>query len=223
MRILIIEDNLEIIDSLKTSLEEECFAVDIANDGEKGSYLARTNDYDLILLDIMLPNKTGDIVCKEIREAGKDTPILILSIKPEIEDKVNLLNLGADDYLTKPFLLIELLARIKALLRRPKNIENNIILLNDFVIDMDKYLVVYRNKKIDLTKKEFMLLEYLARNKGKVLSRGMIMEHVWDLSIDPFSNTIEAHIMNLRKKIYNTSKRKLIKTVSGRGYKIDEF
>ena len=201
MRILVVEDEKEIRDYLSTSLKAECFAVDTAEDGAKGSYLASTNDYDLILLDNIMPKKTGQEVCEEIRKEGITIPILILSVKSETTTKVDLLNAGADDYLTKPFSLDELLARMRSLLRRPKEIEKEIYQLDDLTLDDIKHAVTRGEKDIYLTRKEFTLLKYLLKNQDAVLSRGMIMEHVWDMSVDPFSNTIEAHINSLRKKI----------------------
>ena len=221
MRILLVEDSKEIINFLKPSLEAELFAVDVAEDGEKGSFLGRTNDYDLIILDIILPKKGGLEVCREIREKGKTAPIIVLSVKTETVTKIELLNAGADDYLIKPFSLEELLARIRALLRRPKQIEGDILELDDLTLDTKRCTVKRGKREAHLTRKEFMLLEYLLRNKGIVLSRGMIMEHVWDMNVDPFSNTIESHILSLRHKIDFSGKKKLIHTVSGRGYKLD--
>lgn len=221
MRILIIEDEKEIINFLKLALKAECFAVDTAEDGERGSFLARTNDYDLIILDNVLPKKIGIEVCKEIRARGKTMPIIVLSVKSEATTKVDLLNAGADDYLIKPFSLDELLARIRALLRRPKNIESEILKLDDLTLDTKKHLVKRGQKEIYLTRKEFTLLEYFMKNLGIVLSRGMMMEHVWDMNADPFSNTIESHILSLRRKVDLKGKKKLIHTVPGRGYKID--
>jgi DNA-binding response OmpR family regulator len=222
MRILIIEDSKEITNFLKLSLEGEQFVVDVAEDGEKGSFWARTNDYDLIILDNILPKKTGLEVCEEIRKSGKTMPIIVLSVRSETLTKIQLLNAGADDYLIKPFSFEELLARIRALLRRPKVIESEILQVDDLTLDTKKCLVKRGKKEeIYLTRKEFMLLEYLLKNSGSVLSRGMIMEHVWDMNVDPFSNTIESHILSLRRKIDIPGKKKLIHTVSGRGYKID--
>jgi DNA-binding response OmpR family regulator len=220
MHILVVEDEKEISDFLRVSLEAECFAVDTAFDGETGSYLARTNNYDLIILDNILPKKEGRLACKEIRDAGKTTPIIMLSVKSETVTKVDLLNAGADDYMTKPFSLDELLARMRALLRRPKEMENEILSIDDLTIDPKKHTVRRGNKEIYLTRKEFVLLSYLLKNAGSAMSRGMIMEHVWDMNIDPFSNTIESHILSLRKKIDAKSKKKLIQTVPGIGYKI---
>ncbi len=222
MRILIIEDDAETRDFLKMSLETESFAVDTAYDGDKGSYMARTNDYDLIILDHTLPLKSGAVVCKDIRKTGKLTPIIMLSVVDNVETKIDLLTLGADDYVSKPFSFEELLARIRALLRRPQLIQNSILQVSDLVLDINKQSVKRGTKGVYLTKKQFSLLEYLMKNKGKVLSRGMIMEHVWNIESDPFSNTIEAHILNLRKRIRGGNKRELIHNVPGRGYKIDE-
>lgn len=222
MRILLVEDEKEISDFLKPCLEAESFVVDLSRDGEKGSFLARTNDYDLVILDISLPKKRGDQVCKEIRENNKNVPIIILTVESETDNKINLLNIGADDYMTKPFSFEELLARIRAILRRPHQIENKILTVNDLTLNTKRYSVKRGSEEIYLTRKEFMLLEYLMKNQGTVLSRGMIMEHVWDINADPFSNTIESHILKLRRKIdHKENKRKLIRTVPGRGYKIE--
>lgn len=221
MRILIVEDEHDILTFLKTSLEAECFAVDAVADGERGSYLALTSEYDLIILDNLLPKKTGREICEALRAAGKTTPIIMLSVKAEASTKVDLLNAGADDYLTKPFSLQELVARVRALLRRPHRIEGEVLKMGDISMNTRSQTLTRKGKDIYLTRKEFMLLEYLMRNRGTVLSRGMILEHVWDMSADPFSNTIESHILSLRKKI-DTEKSKIIKTVPGRGYKIDE-
>lgn len=222
MRLLIVEDEVEILNFLKKSLESECYVVDTAKDGERGSYLARTNEYDLIILDNIMPKKTGLEVCEDIRKDGKNTPILILSVKSEITTKVDLFNAGADDYLTKPFSVDELLARIKALLRRPKQIESEVLQINDLTLDVSKHEVMRGGQEINLTRKEFMLLKYMMKNQGTVLSRSMIMEHVWDMSVDPFSNTIESHIVSLRKKVDLPGKKKLIRTVAGRGYRIED-
>lgn len=220
MRLLVIEDNGEIVDFLKSSLKAEGFTVDSARDGENGSYMARTNSYDLIILDNILPKKDGYAVCCEIRGEGNDVPILLLSIKSEIEAKIKLLNAGADDYLAKPFSFEELLARIRALLRRPKKIEGNILKIDGVIIDTEGHTVNYEQKEIRLTPKEFSLLEYLVKNRGRVLSRSTIMEHVWDSDTDPFTNTIETHILNLRKKIKLVCKKEYIRTIPGVGYKI---
>jgi DNA-binding response OmpR family regulator len=221
MRILIAEDQQEISSLLKSNLEMHGFSVDIEANGEKASYLARTNDYDVVILDYMLPDKNGDQVCQEIRESGKTCPIIILSVQTEVPTKVELLNMGADDYITKPFVFDELLARIRAVTRRPKQMQQNTVSLDDLTLDTIRFQVDRGGQLIHLTKKEFSLLEYMMRNTGSVLSRGIIMEHVWDMHGDLFSNTIETHILNLRRKIDLPGKRKLIHTLSGRGYKVD--
>lgn len=220
MKILLVDDEREILNFLKPSLEAEHFVVDVAEDGERASFLGRTNDYDLIILDNILPKKTGLEACKEIRAAGKTTPIIVLSVKTEIATKVDLLDAGADDYLSKPFSLDELLARIRALLRRPKGLQADVLRVGDLVLDTKDHSVRRGEQEIKLTRKEFMLLSYLMRSGGGVLSRGMIMEHVWHMDTDPFSNTIEWHILSLRRKIDLKGKKKLIHTVQGTGYRM---
>ena len=220
MRILVIEDDKDIGEFLEASLKSELYSVDLANDGETGSFMARTNEYDLIILDYALPKKDGKEVCKEIREAGKSVPIIMLTVQSELPDKIEMLNLGADDYMTKPFSFDELLARSRAVMRRPKQIQSDILQLDDLKVDSIRYRVYRGEKEVVLTRKEFQLLEYLLRNRENVVSRGMIMEHVWDKHGDIFSNTIETHILNLRKKIEDAGKRRLIHTVPGRGYRV---
>jgi DNA-binding response OmpR family regulator len=220
MRILVVEDQKEIAKILKTKLEEECYAVDIEHDGERAFYRARTNDYDLILLDNILPSKTGPEICSGLREYKMNAPILILSVQSDIQEKIKLLNCGADDYLAKPFSYSELSARVKALLRRPPVIEGKQLCVGDLILDRETYSAIRRKRTVCLTPKEFSLLEYLIKNKGKVVTRRMILEHVWDDAADPFSNNIETHITNLRKKIDRGNKVKLIRTIHGQGYKI---
>jgi DNA-binding response OmpR family regulator len=220
MRILIIEDDEKIRNILKKGLENEFFAVDCAEEGKKGMEMALYNEYDVIILDNALPFKKGIDICKDLRKAEKTVPILMLSVQSDISTKVELLSAGADDYLTKPFSFEEVLARIRALLRRPKKIKSDILKFDNLIMDLKKYLIKRGKEKINLTKKEFMLLEYFLRNKNTVLSRGMILEHVWDMNADPFSNTIESHILSLRKKINLKGMKKLIYTVPGRGYRI---
>lgn len=221
MRLLVVEDDKDIQKFLKTAFQSECYIVDVANDGKKGSFLARTNEYDVIILDINLPEKSGLSICKEVREDGISTPILILSVQSEIPAKLDLFTAGADDYLTKPFSFEELLARVKALTRRPKGIDTEVLSIGDLKIDTVKNEIMLDSKKIPLTRKEYILLEYLAKNKDRIISRGAIMEHVWDMNADPFSNTIEVHIRNIRKKLGLPSNRNLIRTISGRGYMLD--
>jgi DNA-binding response OmpR family regulator len=221
MRVLVIEDEKKIGAFLKAGLSEKCYSVDLAADGERGSFLARTTEYDLIILDNILPKKTGLEVCKDLRERGRTVPILMLSVKSDTATKVELLNAGADDYLIKPFSLDELLARANALLRRPAAMESDVMQIDDLKMDAVSFAVLRGGKRVYLTRKEFMLLAYLLRHRGTVVSRGMILEHVWDMDGDPFSNTIESHISSLRRKIDLPGRRKLIHTVPGRGYKVD--
>ncbi|KKR46974.1 MAG: Two component transcriptional regulator, winged helix family [Parcubacteria group bacterium GW2011_GWB1_40_14] len=221
MRILLVEDDIKIRRFIKAGLEAELFIVDATDNGEKGLSLASSNDYDLIILDNMLPGKNGLEICKELRRQGKITPILMLSVKADTNTKIELLNSGADDYLSKPFSFEELVARVRALLRRPKQLNDEVLTIEDLVVDFKKNNARRGQKEIHLTQKEFALLEYLVRNRGVVLSRGMILEHVWDMEVDPFTNTIESHVSNLRKKIDAEGTRRLIHTVVGRGYKIN--
>ena len=220
MRILIVEDNSHIRSLVKLGLEAESFTVDAVDDGKKGSYTARTNEYDLVILDLDLPKKSGREVCFDIRKAGKTMPVLVLSVKSELLTKIDLLNMGADDYLTKPFSFEELTARIRALLRRPRVSLVSKLASGDLILDSQSQNVLRGEKSIYLTRKEFLLLEYLMRHKGSVVSRGRLLEHVWDLDGDPFSNSIETHICNLRKKISLPRKPHLIENVPGRGYKM---
>ncbi|MES2225843.1 MAG: response regulator transcription factor [Patescibacteria group bacterium] len=221
MRALVVDDEQGVRDMLAENLKAQCFAVDTAEDGTEGSYLARTNEYDIVILDNMLPEKTGAAVCQEIRRTGRAVPILVLSVLSDTWRKVELLNSGADDYMIKPFSVDELMARVRALMRRPPQMEGDTLSIDDLVLDTKQQSVKRGGVGIYLTRKEFMLLEYLMRNQGNVLSRGMIMEHVWDMTSDPFSNTIESHILSLRRKIDTPKHTKLIYTVPGRGYKID--
>ncbi len=221
MRILIIDDDVAITNTLKETLKSEGFVLDTAKDGERGLYLSKSNEYDIIILDNCLPKKDGIEVCISIRESGNTTPIIILSVLSSSEQKTALLNAGADDYVIKPYSHQELLARIRALLRRPQIIEEEILTLDDLILDTKRHVTQRGGKEIKLTRKEFGLLEYLLRNTGITLTRGVLMEHVWDMNADPFSNTIESHIASLRRKIESKNKTKLIHTVSGYGYKID--
>lgn len=221
MNLLVVEDDKETRNFLKSSLKAEGFVVDIAEDGKTGSYKASVNDYDLVILDIELPYKNGRQICSELRSSGKNMPIIMLSVKGEIDTKVDLLQTGADDYLTKPFSFTELSARIKALLRRPQKIEGEVLCIDDLVLDTGGRTVACAGKEVSLTPKEFFLLEYLMRNRGRVMSRQALLEHVWDVNADPFTNTVETHIVNLRKKLKQKNKREIICTVSGTGYKIN--
>lgn len=219
MKILVIDDNLSIRNILKLALEQKSFAVDLAEDGEKGSFLARTNDYDLIILDNVLPQKNGGYVCKEIRDYGKFTPILMLSEKSDVLTKIELLDLGADDYMTKPFSFEELFARIRTILRRPDRIDADKIIAHDLVLDKIRQTLFKDNKEILLTKKEYGLIELLMTKQNIILTRAQILEKVWDINRDPFSNTIETHILNLRRKIGDKNK-KIIESIPSRGYRL---
>jgi DNA-binding response OmpR family regulator len=220
MRILIIEDQEDLREALQSGLEAKCFSVDVAEDGEHGSFLARTNDYDVILLDYMLPKANGKQVCEEIRKAGRAAYIIMLTVRSEVEDKIDRLNTGADDYLTKPYSFDELFARIGAVLRRPKPVLNETLVCGDLQLSTSSCSVKRAGEDIYLTRKEFMLLEYLLRNQGNVVTRVMLAEHVWNSNLDPFSNTIESHILTLRRKLNPKDTASVIQTVSGRGYKI---
>ena len=219
MKILIIEDNIDLAETIKRALLSHCFNVDIATDGKSGSYIARTNKYSLIILDLILPEKDGVSVCREIRENGVKTPILIISNQSETQDKVTMLKIGADDYITKPFSFDELLARINALIRRPYNISDEVLTLDDLTIDTRTQLVTKEGQEVYLTRKEYMLLHCFARNEGRVISRGQILEEVWESSCNPLTNTIETHVRNLRKKIEKQNRR-IIHTINGRGYRL---
>jgi DNA-binding response OmpR family regulator len=221
MKILIIEDNISVRNVLRIGLEAEGYIIDDVGDGDRGSYFARVNKYDLIILDNVLPKKMGKQVCKEIRDAGVTTPVLLLSAKSDVNSKISLLDSGADDYVTKPFSFEELKSRIKALTRRPKIIKASLIKLGNLTIDTNNFELKKNNKKIYLTRKEFTLLILLVENIGNIVSRGTIMELVWDSNADPFSNTIETHIRNIRRKIGDFNKN-IIVNVPGRGYKINQ-
>ncbi len=222
MRIIIIDDEEEISQNLKKRFDDECFIADCAKSGEEGLDLIDLNSYQLAIIDYNLPGINGQEVCAKIRGRGLKIPIIILSVNSETATKVASLNDGADDYLTKPFSFEELLARVRALLRRPSDIRSEIFETADIRLDSHKHQVTVADREIRLTKKEFQLLEYLMRNKGSVLSRGMILDHVWDMNADPFSNTIESHIVSIRKKIGDTDNdKRIIKTISGLGYRIE--
>jgi len=221
MKILIVEDEKKMASFLERGLKEEHYAVDIAYDGEKGWEYAMTNEYDLLILDWMLPKMSGIELCHKFRKEGKITPVLILTARDSVEDKIKGLDQGADDYLTKPFSFEELLARIRALLRRPPHITDKTVLqCANLKLDLIKRQVWADEQEIVFSQKEFALLEFLMRHAGEVVSRTAIAEHVWDLHFDPLSNTIDVYINFLRKKIGETHSRTKIETIRGTGYRL---
>ncbi|HZM68894.1 MAG TPA: response regulator transcription factor [Candidatus Cryosericum sp.] len=224
MRILIVEDEKRVAQFLRKGFEAETMAVDVASDGNEGAALARANEYDAIVLDLMLPGKGGIEVLKEIRGAGRPTPILILSARGEVEDRVQGLNLGADDYLPKPFAFAELLARVRALLRRPgaEGERGSVLHVDDLSVDPLTRSVKRGERSIELTNKEFQLLEYLVRHKNRVLSRVLIIEHIWDMQFDGGTNIVDVVINRLRRKIDDGARTPLIRTVRGVGYVLEE-
>jgi len=222
MRILIIEDEEKLSKSLKLGLERDGFAVDYLLDGEVGQRRLEINhkDYDLVILDLMLPKKSGFEVCKEIRSQGIMIPVIILTAIDELEDKVLALDSGADDYLVKPFSFEELIARIRALLRRPSQALPTELKLNDLVLNTGTRKVYVKDHDIPLTLKEFGLLEYLMRHPNQVLTREQILDHLWDFAFDSFSNVVDVHVKNLRKKMYDVGNEKILETVRGVGYRL---
>jgi len=217
MRILVIEDEKKIASFIKRGLKEEGHMVDVAYDGEEGYQLSGENDYDLILLDIMLPKRDGISLCRQLRDDGVTTPVLMLTAKDSVQDKVTGLDSGADDYLTKPFAFEELLARIRALVRK-RSPQATKLQVGDLVLDLISHRVTRAGREILLTMKEYALLEYLMRNAGTVVTRTMITEHVWDIDFDTSTNVIDVYINYLRNKIDSSQQHKLIHTVRGRGY-----
>jgi DNA-binding response OmpR family regulator len=222
MRLLIIEDEAKIAGFIKRGLKEEGYSVDVAADGEDGYFLALTQDYDLIVLDIMLPKMDGLSLCRRLRDEKKTVPILMLTVKDSVKDKVAGLDAGADDYLTKPFAFEEFLARCRALLRKRESTAVTNLQAADLVLDLLTHKVTRAGAEIILTPREYALLEYLLRCRGTVVTRTMISEHVWDIHFDPFTNIIDVYINYLRKKIDTGRAQPLIHTVRGRGYILKE-
>lgn len=220
MKILIIDDDASIVQFLKIGLESNMYVVETASDGERGAFLGRTGNYDLIILDYMLPKYNGAEVLKEIRQENKHVPVLMLTVKSELKDKDELFSLGADDYLTKPFLFDELLLHVRALLRRPPKTEDTLFKVDNLTLNLTSKICKRNGRELYLTRREFALLEYLVRNRGRIMSRGQILEHVWDYNADPFSNSIETHVASVRRKINSGNQRNIIHTFTGRGYKV---
>ena len=221
MRLLVIEDERKIARVITESLKREKYAVDAAYDGEEGFNLADSQPYDLLIVDRMLPRLEGTEIVKKLRENGKNMPILFLTALSTTEDKTLGLDAGADDYLTKPFAIDELLARVRALLRRPPIQQPDILKIDNLRIDKQQQTVTRAGKIIDLTNKEYALLEYLMQHPNQVLSKETLIDHVWDFDADILPNNVEAYIKNLRQKIDKPFKKQLIKTVRGFGYRIE--
>jgi len=218
MRILVIEDEVKIAQFIKRGLKEEGYAVDVANDGEEGHFLLSSNEYDAIILDLMLPKIDGLTLCRTLRKEGNQTPIVMLTAKDTVKDKVKGLDSGADDYLPKPFAFEELLARVRVLLRKKDSRVQTQLKVGDLSLDLLTHKVTRGDREIDLTVKEYALLEYLMRNAGNIVTRTMISEHVWDINFDTFTNVIDVYINYLRNKIDSGFPDKMIHTVRGKGY-----
>jgi DNA-binding response OmpR family regulator len=218
MRILLVEDEPRMANVIAKGLRENSYAVDLAEDGDAALYQASINDYDLIVLDVLLPRRDGFEVCRALRAHGNSTPVLMLTARATVDDRVSGFDAGADDYLTKPFSFREFLARVRALLRRDSQLRPDVFQLDDLIVDSASHRVSRAAREIELTAKEYALLEFLARRAGQLVSRTEIAAHVWDDSFDPFSNTIEVYMNRLRKKIDDAHTVKLLHTRRGEGY-----
>ncbi len=218
MRILLVEDEHKVAEFIREGLQEEYYAVDTATDGENGTFLALTEQYDLIILDIMLPKRDGIQVLREIRHAQINTPVLVLTARSTVADKVEGLDSGADDYLTKPFAFAELIARVRALLRRGREELSTKLRVADLILDTIAHKATRGGQPIELTAKEYALLEYFIRNPNQVLTRTMISEHVWDYHFSTGTNLIDVYVNHLRRKIDDNADEKLIQTIRGVGY-----
>ncbi len=219
MRILVVEDNLKLAKYIKQMLEEEGYSVDTVHDGITAERGAESGVYDLVILDIMLPEKDGIAVCISLREGGSTTPILMLTAKGDVDDKVLGLDSGADDYMLKPFDMKELLARTRSLLRRPQDTFVGVLQVQDLVLDSNKHTVTRGGKDLRLTLKEYVILEYLMRNAGIVVTREQILEHCWDFAYSAFSNITDVYIRQIRKKLIDENEN-YIETIRGVGYKL---
>ncbi len=217
MRILVVEDEKKVASFIKRGLEQESYAVDIVHDGIEGEHYARVNDYDAIILDIMLPKKNGLDVLKDLKEAGIETPVILLTARDSVEDRVKGLNLGADDYLVKPFAFEELIARLNVMMRRGGS-GLPVLKFSDLSLDPATRRARRGDREVELTVKEYALLEYLLRNPNRVLTRALIAEHVWDQSFDSETNVVDVYINHLRAKVDSDASKRLIHTVRGVGY-----
>lgn len=222
MKVLVVEDDTKIANSIKKGLEQEAIVVDQALDGAQGLDFALSEQYDVIILDLMLPELSGEEICKELRDAENSTPILMLTAKSTLKNKVEGLNIGADDYLIKPFEFEELVARVKALARRQTKEHIQELVVGPLTLDINQRRARVNKLEVALTKKEFTLLEYLMRNKDTVLTKDQLLENVWDFEADVLPNTVEVYIRYLREKIDKQFDLNLIKTVRGFGYKISD-
>jgi two-component system copper resistance phosphate regulon response regulator CusR len=218
MRLLLAEDEPRVARFIAKGLREKSYAVDVAPDGEQALYLAEVNDYDLIILDVMLPIFDGYTVCRKLRAAGSRHPVLMLTARDAVDDRVQGLDSGADDYLTKPFDFKELLARIRALLRRPHEIRPDVLRVSDLMLDTGNHSAARAGRPLGLTAKEYALLEFLVRRENRIVSREQIAQHVWDENFDPFSNVIDVYVRRLRAKIDDGFEPSLIHTRRGEGY-----
>ena len=222
MRLLLVEDERKTAAYLRKGLSEHGFVVDVVGEGEEGLYRARTSDYDLVILDIMLPERDGWSVLAELRRSGKQTPVLCLTARDAVQDRVKGLELGADDYLVKPFAFSELLARVRSILRRGPARQPDILRIADLEIDLLRHKATRSGKRLDLTPKEFALLSLLARRTGEVLSRTLIAEQVWDMNFESDTNVVEVAVRRLRGKVDDPFPTKLIQTVRGVGYVLED-
>jgi len=218
VRILLVEDESRVAGFIAKGLREQSYAVDIAADGEQALYHATVNEYDLVILDVMLPIKDGHTVCRELRGAGFGTPILMLTARAAVDDRVAGLDSGADDYLAKPFDFKELLARMRALLRRSKGLRPQVLRVADLALNTGSHAVTRAGRPVSLTAKEYALLEFLVLNENRVVGREQIAQHVWDESFDPLSNVIDVYIKRLRAKLEAGGGKRLIRTRRGEGY-----
>jgi two-component system, OmpR family, copper resistance phosphate regulon response regulator CusR len=218
VRILLVEDEARVAGFIARGLREQSYAVDIARDGEQAIYHASVNEYDLVILDVMLPIKDGHTVCRELRNSGFCAPILMLTARAAVDDRVAGLDSGADDYLAKPFDFKELLARLRALLRRVKVLRAQVCKVGDLTINTASHAVIRAGRPLELTAKEYALLEFLVLNEDRVVGREQIAQHVWDENFDPFSNVIDVYIKRLRARLETGGARRLIRTRRGEGY-----
>lgn len=222
MRILLVEDEVKMARAIRRGLEQEGYAVDVCTDGDDALYRGIENDYDALLLDVMLPGRDGFSICRELRDRGRWAPILMLTARDGIEDRIRGLDAGADDYLVKPFAFGELLARVRAMVRRGTPERPATLTVDDVVLDPATHTVRRGQNAVDLTPKEFALLEFLMRHPGEVLSRPRILEHVWDMNYDGFSNVVDVYVSYVRRKLEQPFDRPFIRTVRGVGYLVGD-